>query len=655
MKLIKAQATNFRSIEDSNEFEIEQLTCLVGKNEAGKTGLLRALEGIGSIDGFKYDKIQDYPRRFLTKFDERHPNGESRVIKAWWQLDDADKKVVSEKFGAGALSENIFTEEYGIGYKNRTWDLPINDRACLDHYIRGYALDSGESSILQPASSAADAVRLLEAQAQRSARLEAMLKALKELRESRFTLAVIDLLSKRKPKFFYTSHFDRMSGEISLSQLKADRDKNCVSKADSIFIDFLQYAGTTIEELQNSTKYEELKAKLEGASNDITEEIFQFWSQNDALEVKIDIGEGRREDPAPFNSGTVIKIRIENRNHRASIPLSERSAGFVWFFSFLAQFKQLKKTTGSAILLLDEPGLTLHGKAQADLLRYIKERLLPGHQVIYTTHSPFMVPAEELEAVRIVEDIVARDSRNRPVVHGTKVSGEVLRVDRDTLFPLQGALGYDISQSLFIGKNVLLLEGPSDVLYLQTASEILRRKGRPSLDRRWTLCPAGGIDKISPFVSLFGGNKLSIAVLCDLAAGQRGKVDKLRRDVLNAGQLFTAADFTNKHESDVEDFFHPAFYAELLNKTFGLAGHIALDEQKLLAADPNTDRLVKKAEAAFKSMPVGARELDHYAPAAWLLKTPELLEAETPEVMHSLAIFENAIVAINRCLGGQSG
>ena len=650
MKLIKAQATNFRSIEDSNEFEIGQMTCLVGKNEAGKTGLLRALEGLGSIGGFKYDKIQDYPRRFLTRFEERHPDGRARVIKTWWQLDEADKKVLAEQFGADAILKDIFTEEFGIGYSTCIWGISVNERACLDHYIQKHTLDASESSVLQAAASAADAVGLLEAQAPRSARLEALLKALKELRDSKFSLGVIDTLSKRQPKFFYTSHFDRMSGEISLNQLKIDRDKKSVSKADAIFIDFLQYAGTTVEELQNSTKYEELKAKLEAASNDITEEIFQFWSQNEALEVKIDIGEGRKEDPAPFNSGTVIKIRIENRNHRASIPLSERSAGFVWFFSFLAQFKQLKKTAGSAILLLDEPGLTLHGKAQADLLRYIEERLLPEHQVIYTTHSPFMVPAEKLETVRIVEDMVAQDPRGRPVVHGTKVSSEVLRVDKDTLFPLQGALGYDISQSLFIGKNVVLVEGPSDILYLQVASDVLRRKGRPSLDPRWTFCPSGGIDKISPFVALFGGNKLNVAVLCDLATGQKGKVEKLRRDVLNAGHLFTAAEFSGKQESDVEDFFQPALYADLLNQTFELSCTLALDEQKLLAADPNTERLVKKAEAAFKTMPAGVPELDHYAPAAWLLRNPGFLEANTPEVAYTLGIFEAAIVALNRCL-----
>jgi len=656
MKLIKAQATNFRSIEDSNEFEVGHLTCLVGKNEAGKTGLLRALEGLSSIDGFKYDRTQDYPRRFLSKFDERHPNGTARVIKTWWKLEDADKRAVADAFGAGAVTGDEFVLECGIQYKNPLVTINVHDRTCLDHYIGKHGLDAGEAAILQPATTAAEAVGLLEKQAQRTPRLEVILKDLKDLRDTRFTLGVIDLLEKRRPKFFYTSHFDRMAGEISLTQLKADKEKAAsektkIKKADAIFLDFLEYAGTSVEELQNSTKYEDLKAKLEGASVDITDEIFQFWSQNDALEVEIDIGEGRREDPAPFNSGTVIKIRIENRNHRASIPLSERSAGFVWFFSFLAQFKQLKKTTGNAILLLDEPGLTLHGKAQADLLRYIEERLLPEHQVIYTTHSPFMVPADRLDTVRIVEDVVTKDPRGRPLVLGTKVSGDALRVDKDTLFPLQGALGYDISQSLFVGKNVVLVEGPSDILYIQVASDVLRKKGRTQLDRRWTLCPSGGIDKIAPFVSLFGGNKLSIAVLCDLAVGQKGKVEKLRRDVLNAGRLFTACDFTGKQESDIEDFFHPALYAELLNQTFGLTGPLALDEQKLLAADPNTERLVKKAEAAFKVMPAGSPDFDHYAPAAWLLRNPGFVEADTPAAAQTLGVFEAAVVALNRCLG----
>lgn len=129
------------------------------------------------------------------------------------------------------------------------------------------------------------------------------------------------------------------------------------------------------------------------------------------------------------------------------------------------------------ILLLDEPGLTLHGKAQADLLRFLAEKLAPHHQIVYSTHSPFMVPADDLASVRVVEDQVDR-SRPRAVPLGTKVRDDVLTRDPDTLFPLQGALGYEITQSLFVGANTLLVEGPGDILYLQALSDALVRRGR---------------------------------------------------------------------------------------------------------------------------------------------------------------------------------
>ncbi|MGJ5083154.1 AAA family ATPase [Bradyrhizobium sp. HKCCYLS3013] len=77
MRLIKARATNYRNIIDSNEVEIAQTTCLVGKNEAGKSAFLKAIEGIRSVDpNFKdYGKIENYPRRHLADYAERHPDG----------------------------------------------------------------------------------------------------------------------------------------------------------------------------------------------------------------------------------------------------------------------------------------------------------------------------------------------------------------------------------------------------------------------------------------------------------------------------------------------------------------------------------------------------------------------------------------------------
>ncbi len=553
MKLVKAQVLNYRSIEDSSDFEVDDLTCLVGKNEAGKSSLLLALRGMNPFHPFEYDRTTDYPRRFLSRYDERHPNGKSVVIKCWWKLEPQDLEPVVEGFGPEALKSDVFSTERGFGSDKSEWALAINHTACLNHLLAAHALDDLERDAVKSAKDCASAVAALTTLTQRSPKLEGLLTQLQSYKNG-FWGAIAGSINL--PKFFYTSHFDRMSGEIALTQLAEDREQKKIKVGDKIFLDFLEYAGTSIEDLQNVQKSEELKAMLEGASNDITQEIFEFWSQNDSLEIKIDIAQGKPGDMPPFNNGTVIKIRIENRNHRASVPLSERSAGFVWFFSFLAQFKQLKKKTGNAVLLLDEPGLTLHGKAQADLLRYIQDRLLPEHQVVYTTHSPFMIPAERLNNVRIVEDVVERPKGGRPIVRGTKVSRDVLHVDRDTIFPLQGALGYEISQSLFVGKNTLLVEGPSDILYLQVASAALRKRGRHHLDTKWTCCPCGGIDKISPFVSLFGGNHLNIAVLCDLGVGDKTKVEKLRRsEILKVGRLFTAADFSGKPESDIEDFW----------------------------------------------------------------------------------------------------
>jgi predicted ATP-dependent endonuclease of OLD family len=378
MKLVSAYITNFRSIEDSNEFEIGDLTCLVGKNEAGKTAILQAFYAISPFASFSYDRTRDYPRRHLSRFDDRHQDGHSKVIETRWSLSPADIKLVSDIYGSDALKSDEISISRYIGYAYQHWQIPCDERACIDHLINEFSLDEVEKNPLKNAKNAKEAIAILTELSQRSDNLEQLFVSLSNLKDKKLDVEIQKILSPNMPKFFYTSHFDRMSGEISINQIQADIQQNTVTPSDQIFLDFLEYAGTSIDELKGASKHEDLKAKCEGASNEITDEIFQFWSQNDALKVIIDIAEGKSGDKPPFNSGTIVKIRIENSNHRVTVPLSERSAGFVWFFSFLSQFKQLKKTAGNAIILLDEPGLTLHGKAQSDLLRYIEGKSSGG-------------------------------------------------------------------------------------------------------------------------------------------------------------------------------------------------------------------------------------------------------------------------------------
>lgn len=168
----------------------------------------------------------------------------------------------------------------------------------------------------------------------------------------------------------------------------------------------MQYAGISLEELLKQQTYETFNALLQAASNKITDQILEYWTQNPDLSVEVKVATGMPGDPSPFNAGTVARARIYNSLHRVDTPFSERSAGFVWFFSFLVKFAQVKNDSNPVILLLDEPGLTLHGKAQADLLRFFDEKLAPFHQVIYSTHSPFLVPANDMASIRVVQDMV---------------------------------------------------------------------------------------------------------------------------------------------------------------------------------------------------------------------------------------------------------
>ncbi|HMJ11855.1 MAG TPA: AAA family ATPase, partial [Polyangiaceae bacterium] len=387
-------------------------------------------------------------------------------------------------------------------------------------------------------------------------------------------------------------------------------------------------------------------AKFEGASNKITAEIFRYWSQNRFLQVQFRLDLAPPKDPAPFNSGRVFRTRIYNQLHLVTVPFDDRSTGFVWFFSFLALFSQVKKRhTGKLILLLDEPGLSLHGKAQGDLLRYFKERLLPNHQVIFTTHSPFMVPPDNLLCARTVEDVVIFREGEQPEVHGTKIGSDVLSTDKDTLFPLQGALGYEITQSLFVGEHTLLVEGPSDLLYLKAMSEELRTRKRTVLDSRWTICPAGGIDKVSAFMTLFGGNRLHVAVLTDFATGQKKKIDDLRRsELLRKGHVFSADAYSGQAEADVEDLLGAAAYVELVNTCYGLKGKQAVGKA---AAGV---RVVNHVEDRFRTLTADVAEFNHYTPSAYLIENRGAFLKGATELDAALDRFEKVFKDLNALL-----
>ena len=188
-------------------------------------------------------------------------------------------------------------------------------------------------------------------------------------------------------------------------------------------------------------------------------------------------------------------------------------------------------------------------------------------------------------------------------------------------------------------------------MFLKALSSELERRGRTKLDPRWTICPAGGIDKIQSFVALFAGSKLDIAALTDFAKSDRKKLEALRRNkVLEDQRLMTFATILAVEEADIEDVFAQNIYATMLNEAFNLTGTQRANAKSLTAADQSTTRLLKKAEAYFKVLPPGAPEFDHYTPAEWLFINRGVLQTDDKDVLETLERAEKTIIAANKLL-----
>jgi predicted ATP-dependent endonuclease of OLD family len=319
----------------------------------------------------------------------------------------------------------------------------------------------------------------------------------------------------------------------------------------------------------------------------------------------------------------------------------------VWFFSFIAWYSQIQRRRHNVVLLLDEPGLALHGRGQGDLLRYFEEELKPHHQLIYTTHSPFMVDPTHFDRVRIVQDKSIDVDGLPKEQQGTKVLTEIFEASEDSLFPLQGALGYDIHQTLFIGPNTLLVEGPSDMLYIQAMSALLDKSSRESLSPKWTLTPAGGAAKVPTLVRLLTVQRgMKIATLLDMQEHDRKMIENLYREkLLRKNNVLTYADFTGTKEADVEDMLEVDFYLRLVNEEYKGVLTKPITASDLVSKSP---RIVVRLSEYFKTTPLKRGAFSHYRPARYFHENVSTLASQISDATKQR--FEASFTAANKLL-----
>ena len=653
MKLTKVRITEFQSIQDSTEFDIGDVTCLVGKNEAGKTALLKALYRLNPIvekDG-EYNVTLDYPRRAVRDYKDQVEAGgrePAEVIEATYVLESDDITAVEETFGPDCLSDENPTITLHKGYSNEMQfsDLNIDDEVVLNHLVEAAGLQQGLTAQLLDQETPEEMEEVLEGVEQTEA-VEDLKSVLHEIGEQDVSVVAYDrVLYERIPKFLYFDEYYQMKGQDNLDALRQRIEGHCLENSDYPLLGLIDLAGLDLNELVDPEQTEALLASLEAAENQLTQRVLTYWSQNRHLRMKFDIRPGRPGDPEGMTSGMNILGRVHDTKHMVSTPLGTRSRGFVWFFSFLAWYSQLRKKGGELILLLDEPGLSLHAKAQEDLLRYFEKELRPHHQLIYTTHSPFMVDPTHFDRVRIVQDpTLEEDSDDLPEdQQGTKVITEVLDATADSLFPLQGALGYQIYQTLFVGPNCLVVEGVSDLLYIQTISAILQKNGKEDLNKDWTITPVGGSDKVPTFVALIGAqSNLNLAVLIDFQKKDKQKIEDLyKRKLLRKKNVHTYADHVQQSEADIEDMFEPEFYLELVNGAYDTSIELA-------DMSENHPRIIRRLEEYLETAPLPHDAVfNHYRPARYLSENIGSLEDKFSK--QELSRFEEVFKLLNALL-----
>ena len=551
MRLTHVRVQNYRCVRDTGWFDVEQAkTILVGPNEAGKTAVLEALQQINRPDGGKgFDPLRDYPRKLYNadiQSQKRDPR-EIPVASACFALEPDDLAELPDGFGATGYRctrylDNRFTHALKGGPEVVVFSEEIRkDLMRLATHVDRHADEGQEGDEPELGTALRDVIAdwqvgTTKIAGDRATDLRGWLDSATEFidendatEDQRHTrllgytriaeerAAALEELRSRLPVFVYFNNYFRVRPNLHLSRFADRVEQNLLEddRYDYGNLCLLKLLGFDARELANlgdaadpgddqetfdhyRSQLDERSIKLNAASVRLTGEIRSIWNPDrtraeaDTVLIQAD--------------GQYLKVVVEDELG-VQIEIDQRSAGFQWLVSFFVVFfAEAEDAHANAILLLDEPGLSLHGLKQREFRQTIS-RLAEDNQTIYTTHSPFLVGPEELDLVRVVE-MTDRDE-------GTKVHTSVTASDPAALLPLQEALGYDLAQSLFVQQRNLCLEGLTDSWYFEATALLLRDANLADLNEKIALLPANAAGKVVYFATILHANNLKVAALLD--------------------------------------------------------------------------------------------------------------------------------------------
>ena len=610
IRLSEFKISNFRCIDDSSWISLDDITALVGVNEAGKTAILNGLHTLNPGSGnLELDPINDFPRdRYTKDFDENCTLAEGRFIIP---KDYLKKNNLIEKFN---LSSNkdltlklerrynkrlyyrfdppLITKKYiptvleSLSEARRLINRKIADEntaftedirksvlTIIDAFRKEIEDTYGRDKIFTITQDREEFGDYLDSKIRDLARyikqceeelnplLDDLEEISREMRKKSLSHQLYDEIKDDIPVFIYFEDYYILNGTVVIPHLIKALEGDIRYREFRIQNTLFKHVGLNPKEIYNlgaqgdseqlsKEKQADLKKRkilLDSASKKITETLNKYFQERD-YEVEYNV------------DGQFLEILISDNERPSKINLEERSKGFRWYFSFFLTF--LVESEGAhknAVLLLDEPGIHLHLQAQYNLIEFF-EKLKETNQIVYTTHSPFLIDEEHLEQVRSVYE--TEEGK-------TKVTDDNVVPDQKSVFPIQASLSYKASQLVYKELIQVLVENKSDYNYLKMINLILKKLGRETLNEEVIIIPCNGVKSMEYYSRMFIDlGRFPVVLLHSDQKGQK-VYDKLvrtlfsekRNKVIMIGDLFN-----HKQNYELEDLIEKETLINFMNQ-----------------------------------------------------------------------------------------
>lgn len=581
MRLLRYKVHKFRSVKGTDWIEIDELACFVGVNESGKTNLLLPLWKFNPADeATEIDLLLDYPRDEYSELDDESSRREDEhFIEAVFELDGSEIEAIESAYQTSVSEKNAeeveANEESGepSAQVNRfgvTKELLIKKDYKECFYV--YLLDGNGKP--------------------KSGDIE------NEIGEKAFE-KICELI----PRFVYYSEYGNLDSDLYLPHVKDDlaRIDNLTGKErmkartlkilfSHLKLDPDEILSLGVENTPNnnpaqktqkqieseSRNKQERYAKLDSAGSRLTKQFREWWSQGNYI--------------FNFNAdGYYFRIFVSDDERPEKIELESRSRGLQWFFSFFLVFlAESKDAHKNCVLLLDEPGLSLHPNAQSDLIRFFNQ-LSDTNQLIYTTHLPFLVDHNNLDKVKAVY-----------TVNGlTTISNDLSKADKErkAIQPVNAAIGISASQSLLVGCDIVIVEGVADQFYLTMIKNHLVAKNKFAPKREMVFIPVGGVKGVKPVVSILQGSQSSLpfALFDSDTAGKQAQ-SSLQNGFYSSDKdkVLETDTYNGKCGSEIEDLIPVGLLVDCFDRLFRTED--GLDESAIDASQPIVPQLEKFAD-----------------------------------------------------------